>query len=181
MKINAWKTLSRKTVFSAPPWLEIEQHHLRLPDGREISDWLWVRSPDFVNVVAFTAEGLYLCFRQQKYAAGEITLAIPGGYLEEGEDPRDAAVRELKEETGWIPGRIRLLGSYAIDGNRGCGRGHLFLAEDCVYAGGEVTDDLEDQDLVKLSRAELLAALRQGAFRVMPWAAALALALLPED
>lgn len=178
MKIEAWQTLSRETVFSALPWLELEKHHLRLPNGHEIPDWLWVNTPDFINVVALTTEGHYLCFRQQKYAAEAPTLAIPGGYLEAGEDPMDAARRELQEETGWVPGRMRSLGCYAIDGNRGCGKGHLFLAEDCVYEGGEVADDLEDQETLFLSREELVTALKEGAFRVMPWAAALALALL---
>ncbi|MDF3127625.1 NUDIX hydrolase [Kiritimatiellaeota bacterium B1221] len=178
MKIEAWKCLSRVPVLNKAPWLEVESHRLKLPDGRIIEDWQWIKTPDFVNVVAVTPEGDFVCFRQQKYAVQGATLAIVGGYVDDREDPQVAAERELQEETGLASDQWTDLGSYAIDGNRGCGNGHLFLAENCRQVGGEVQDDLEDQEKLILSRAELEAALFKGEFGVIPWTAALALALL---
>jgi len=176
--MNPWICLSRKPVFRRQPWLELEDHHVQLPDGREIPDWLWVNTPSFVNVVAVTEEGSWLCFRQQKYAVPDITLGIVGGYLDAGEHALEAAKRELREETGYASEEWSSLGDYAIDGNRGCGRGYLFFAVNCRHTGGEVTDDLEDQELLRLSRDEVLEAVQAGQFGVMPWTAALALALL---
>ncbi len=176
--MEPWIRLGAREVFRQSPWLRLEAHHLRLPDGREIPDWLWVDTPDFCNVVAVTEADEFLCFRQSKYAAPGLTLALVGGYLEPEEDPRAAAQRELREESGHVAAAWRDLGNYACDGNRGCGRGHLFLATGCRYEGHAVSDDLEEQQLLRLSRAEAKAALLRGEFGVMPWTAALALALL---
>lgn len=173
-----WQCLSRESVLDRPPWLRLEEHHLRLPGGKEIPDWLWVVTPDFINVVAVTKERSFLCFRQTKYAVEGPTLALVGGYLSPGEDARAAAARELLEETGYQSNTWSSLGSFAIDGNRGCGRGHLFLAENCVFSGKTESDDLETQQLLRLTHDEVRAALLSGAFGVLPWTAALALALL---
>lgn len=176
--MKPWRCASSTPVFSRAPWLELEDHHVVLPNGQEIPDWLWVKTPSFVNVVAVTEAGEWLCFRQQKYAVPEITLSIVGGYIDEGEEPLRAAKRELQEETGFLSDSWTDLGGYAIDGNRGCGRGYLYVASGCRHVGGQITDDLEDQELLRLSREEVLQALQQGEFGVMPWVAAVALALL---
>ena len=176
--MKPWECLGETPVFSRKPWLELFDHHLKLPDGREIPDWLWVRTPSFVNVVAVTEAGEWICFRQQKYAVQDLTLGIVGGYIDEGEDPLGAAKRELREETGFASEEWTDLGDYAIDGNRGCGRGYLFFASQCTYVGGEVTDDLEDHENLHLSREKVQSALENGEFGVMPWTAAVALALL---
>ena len=178
--MNPWLLLERRVILDRPPWLRLEEHHLRLPDGREIPEWLWIATPDFVNVVAIDAEGMFLCFRQRKYAMEGVGLALVGGYVEPGEDTALAAARELREETGHESADWKQLGSFAVDGNRGCGRGHFYLARGCRTVAQVPSDDLEDQELLRLSRSEVLAALRRGEFGVMPWSAALALALLEE-
>jgi len=62
--MEGWKTLSRKTVLDLSPYLTVETHAVELPDGRVIPDWPWVITPDYVNVVALTAEGRFVCFRR---------------------------------------------------------------------------------------------------------------------
>ena len=60
--MQSWKTLNRKTVLDRGHYLRIEDHEIQLPDGRVIPDWPWVVTPDYVNVVAITENGGYLCF-----------------------------------------------------------------------------------------------------------------------
>ena len=175
--MEPWKTLSRKTLYHRPPWLRLEQHRVQLPDGNEIPDWLWVDTPDFINVVARDERGNFLCFRQTKYAAEGPCLALVGGYLEPGENPLEAAQRETLEELGGESDDWQPLGTYAVDGNRGCGRAHFFLARDVRVTCEPDADDLEEQELVRLSEHEIRDALASGEFPVLPWAAALALAL----
>lgn len=176
--LQPWKTLSRQTILEHSKYLTVEEHVVELPDGRVIEHWPWIVTPDFVNVVAITAEGKFLCFRQTKYGVDGTSLAAVGGYIDPGEDPLEAAKRELLEETGheaeeWID-----LGSYRVGASRGIALAHFYLARDARRVAAPKTDDLEEQILLRLSRAEVEAGLSQGEFKVLPWAAVVALALL---
>ena len=173
-----WETLGRTLVLDHAPFLSVEFHRVRLPDGSIIEEWPWVITPEFVTIVAVTGDGRFICFRQVKYAIEGTSLAPPGGYLDPGEDALEAARRELLEETGCIASRWDSLGSYPVDGNRGAGVAHLFLARKARYVQEPAADDWEPQELVLLSGAEVKRALAHGEFRVLPWAAAFALALV---
>ena len=175
--MKRWKTNRRRDLVDCGKFLRVEEHEVELPDGTIIPDWPWVISPDFINVVAITPEHAYLFFRQTKYAIEGTTLAPVGGYLEPGEDPLETAKRELQEETGYQSDDWTSLGAFPADANRGCGTGHFYLARDCRYIGGEVQDDLEEQELLLLSRAEAEAALDQGEIKVMSWVACVAMGL----
>jgi ADP-ribose pyrophosphatase len=175
--MKPWKTLSRRIVLDYGKFLIVENHTVELPNGQVIKDWPWLITPDYVNVAAVTTEGRFICFRQTKYAAGGVTLAVVGGYLDPGEEPLTAARRELLEETGYVAPEWISLGQYAVDGNRGTGTANLFLARQAHPVAEVTTDDLEEQELLLLSRAEVEAALAAGEFKVLAWAAVVALAL----
>ena len=174
---QAWKTLSRRVVFDQAPWLVVEYHTVELPDGRQIPDWSWVRTPDYINVVVQTEAGQYLCFRQRKYAVPEPMLSLVGGYIKPGEPPLAAAQRELLEETGYVSDDWVTLGQFLVDPNRGIATGNLFLARGAHKAGEIDSDDLEEQEVMMLSRQELEQALAAGEFKILAWAAAVAFAL----
>jgi ADP-ribose pyrophosphatase len=174
------RTLERHPLLSVGDgrFLRVEQHVVAFGSGKQVADWGWVITPDFINVAPVLADGRLLCFRQEKYAAVGLTLGLPGGYLEEGEEPLAAAQRELLEETGYGGGRWKALGSFVVDGNRGVGHGHLFLAQDVEWRQAVNADDLEELEAVYLTPREVLDALQAGEFQVMPWATCAALALL---
>lgn len=176
--MRPWTTRSRRTVLERRPWLAVESHVVELPDGRVIDDWPWVDSRTFVNVVAVAEDGRFLLFRQTKYAVAGTTLGPVGGYLEPGEEPLDGAKRELREETGYEATEWTSLGSYAVDGNRGCGVGHFFLARGAHEVTGPNADDLEEQELLTLTREGVEEALAAGGFGVLSSAAVVALALV---
>lgn len=179
MSMQPWQTLGRKTIFQPNDgkFLTVETHRVGLPDGRVIEDWPWLITPDYVNVAVITEEGKFLCFRQTKYAVEGESLAVVGGYLEPGEDPLAAAQRELLEESGYRARSWQALGCYAVDGNRGCGHAHLFLAREAYWAQPIHADDLEEQELLLLTPAEARVALHNGDFKVLAWATVMALAL----
>ncbi len=176
--MQPWKTLSRRTILNHSKFLLVESHIVELPDGRVISEWPWVITPDYVNVLAMTPDDEFLCFRQTKYGVEGTSLAPVGGYLEPDEDPLAAAQRELFEETGYKAPRWTRLGHYGVDGNRGAGTAHFFLAQGARRVSEPDADDLEEQELLLLSRAEIEAAITDGEFKSLPWAAVVALALL---
>ncbi len=158
-------------------FLQVEEHVVQLPNGRIINNWPWVVTPDFVNVVAVTENGRFLCFRQTKYSIDGTSLAPVGGYLEPDENPLSAGQRELLEETGYTAPEWTPLGNFPIDGNRGAGTAYFFLAQQAAYAVPIDADDLEEQELLLLSREEIEAALAAGEFKLLPWVAIMTLAL----
>lgn len=180
--MEPWRTTDRRVVFRPDDgrFVSIEEHRIELPSGDIIDDWVWIDTPDFVNVVVQTIDNDYLVFRQTKYAVEGTTLAVVGGYVDPGEEPATAARREVLEETGWECSDLHPLGAYAIDGNRGVGTGHLFLATGARPSTDDVpkSDDLEEQELLRLSRDELQTALKEGQFKVVSWSAAVAMSLL---
>lgn len=175
--MEAWETLSRRVILDYSKFLTVEEHAVQLPDGQVIPDWPWVVTPDFVNVVAVTDEDQYLCFRQTKYGIEGTSLAPMGGYMEPGEDPLAAAQRELLEETGYEAPEWVDLGRYRVDASRGAGMAYFFLAKGARRITEAQSDDLEEQDLRMLTRGEMEEGLRAGQFKVLPWAAVVALAL----
>jgi len=176
--MRKWKTLKKEIILDHSKFLKVEQHTIELPDGKIISDWPWVVSPDYVLVLPVTNRKTLFLFYQTKYAVQGTSLAPIGGYLEPGEDALAAAKRELREEMGceaseWIP-----LGSYPNNGNHGGGKGHLFLAFNAHKVGDLIIDDLEEMELVELSFEEVEQKLLQGEVKVMGWVAMIAMGLL---
>jgi len=179
--MKLWKTLSRSEVLKYNKFLTVEKHTIELPGGQIIPDWAWLITPDYINVLAMTENGNFLCFRQTKYGVKGISLAPVGGYINSGEDPLAAAQRELLEETGYKAPRWINLGQYTVDGNRGAGTAHLFLATGAYSVTRPDADDLEEQELLHLSRAKLETALDANQFKVLAWTTVVSLALLHLD
>jgi ADP-ribose pyrophosphatase len=176
-ELRQWETLSKRTILDHGKFLRVESHTIKLPDGQIIPDWPWLIVPSAAIVLPVTEDGKFLCFRQTKYAVEGTSLAPVGGMLEPDEPPLEAAKRELLEEMGCEAADWVNLGSYVLDPNRGIASMHLFLALNARQVAQPDSDDLEDQEILSLSKEEIEAALRSGQFKVMAWAAVVATAL----
>jgi len=174
---RVWETVSRKTILNYNKFLTVESHTVKLPDGRIIPDWAWLIIPSAAIVLAVTDDQKFLCFRQTKYAVEGTSLAPVGGMLEPDEAPIDAAKRELLEETGYEAPDWVNLGSHILDPNRGIATMHLFLALNAKQVAKPNSDDLEDQELLFLSRKEIENALKAGEFKILAWSAVVAMSL----
>ena len=168
-------------LLSRPPWIEVGDEQVELPDGRVIEDFPWIRTRDFAIVVAITPQQQVVLERSYKHGPRRVAVALPAGYIEEGEAPLETARRELREETGYEAGDWRPLGSFTVDGNYGVCVEHAFLALDARRVDGAsatATGDLEEIEVFTASLREALAMLARGDVVQLSSASALALAAL---
>lgn len=103
------KRLSSEEIFDGVA-IHLFRDEILLPNGnkgvREV-----IRHPGAVCVIPVTDDGEVIFVNQFRYALDRVTLEVPAGKLEKGEDPMEAALRELSEETGITAGRIEPLGA----------------------------------------------------------------------
>ena len=79
-------------------------------NGAKSGKFYVIENPDWVNVVALTKDSSIVLIEQFRHGIGEIILEIPGGMVDDGEEPETAARRELLEETGYSAKEFVLLG-----------------------------------------------------------------------
>ena len=104
---------------------------------------LVLESPDSVNVAAVTSNKELLLIEQLRFGTDEMTLELPGGLLNEGETPLNAAMRELREETGYAAGQYESLGSVSSNPVFMDNKLHHFFAEQVSNDHVQELDDAE--------------------------------------
>lgn len=123
---------------------------------------LVLECPDWVNVVALTPDRELVVVQQFRFGVSRVTLEIPGGMVDPGEEHRPAAERELLEETGYRSSRWSYLGSVepnpAVQNNLL----HIWLAEDAVPSGRQDLDPGEDIAVGTLPLEEAARAIADG-------------------
>lgn len=105
-----WKEIRRDRVADCRIF-EVERSIARSPVDQTEHEYFRVRSPDWAQIVPVTPEGEVVMVRQYRHGASKQVLEIPGGLVEPGEAPVDAAIRECLEETGYAAESVVGLGS----------------------------------------------------------------------
>lgn len=156
--------LHEQILSEEPAWrgriLDVHTAEVRLPNGRVTGRDL-IRHPGASAVVALTESGKIVLVRQYRTALDRVTVEIPAGKLDPGEDPLECAKRELLEETGFKAARVNHLTTIATTPGFCDEVIHLYMATGLTFAGANPDDDeFVNVDLVPLS--ELIDAVLDG-------------------
>ena len=139
------KVLESRYAF-ADPWLRLRRDRVRLADSRILPACPVFEYPDWVDVIALTAERNVVLVDQYRHAVGQIRTEFPAGAVDEAEAPLAAIKRELLEETGYASDDWHLLGSAPVNPVLQTNRIHCFLA---LGAQKVAEQDLDEGEAIR--------------------------------
>jgi len=146
MPHRSW-TLLESHCLRQYKFIRIREDRYRFePTGAE-GDFVVCESPDWALVVAITVDRQMIFVHQYRHGIGQVTLEVPGGVIDPGESPEQAAARELQEETGYRAGQVRHLGRLMPNPALNTAHCHVVLAEECRLSGPQQPDPFERIDV----------------------------------
>jgi ADP-ribose pyrophosphatase len=134
MQDGSWRTLGRHYVYHNP-WCAFRVDDVLLPSGTTI-EYGVLEGGGFASVVPLTRQGGVVLVRQWRQPLGAFTLELPSGSVDRGEDPKEAAERELFEETGFRALELEHLVSVHTSTGRTDEVCHLFRCRAARDPGG---------------------------------------------
>lgn len=158
-----WNTLSSEKIFDRP-WLTVRRDKVQLPNGHINDEYYTLHYPDWINVIAETTDGQIILERQYRHALGRVSIEIPAGVIEQGENPLHAAQRELKEETGYEGGQWTELMTISANPSTMDNLCHCFLAKGVTKLAEQHLDYAEDLEYFLEPKTSVRSMLLNGKF-----------------
>ncbi len=151
---QGWERLGSERLLENP-YFSLRSDRLRLPDGGIKDPYYVLERSDAAIVFPLTAAGEVVLVRQYRPPLEMMELGLPAGLVEEGERPKDAARRELAEETGYSGGEWEQLGSLASSPSLKDNWAYLFLARGVEETAAPDPDEHELVEVVRVPLREL--------------------------
>ncbi len=157
-----WKITESRYVLNRQPYMTLREDTVILPTGAQIDDYFIFEYPDWVNVLAVTAQQEFVLIRQYRHGIAGVHYELAGGVADPGEPHLEGARRELLEETGYGGGEwqpwVQLSPNPATHTNT-C---HIFLATGVYKVEEQRLDATEEISVRLLTASEMLHMLRGG-------------------
>ena len=129
--------------------------------GSDHSVWV-MEVPTWVNIIPITTNGEVILVNQYRFGMDKSSLEIPGGMADLNEDPMEAAIRELKEETGYEAKEVIEIGR--VESNPAIMSNHTYtyLALDSEQSSEQNLDGTEDIEIIRKHINEIPDLIRNG-------------------
>ena len=162
-----WKTIERKKVFAGPIF-DVHSVQRSSTDGR-VGSFIEIDAPKWATIIPWFRDdqGIphFVMVRQYRHGSDSVTIEFPAGTVDPGEEPMVAALRELREETGFEPmGDVVQLGSISPNPAFMNNRVWFYFVEGLTHVGEQVLDVHEQLDILTIPVQTVLDAMGTGLY-----------------
>lgn len=142
MEILKWQKLSTRYLVKEK-WATLRVDTCKLQNGTVKDDYYVLEYPDWANAVALTKDNRLIMVRQYRHAADIISLELPGGVVDDGENPENGIKRELLEETGYSFDSCELIATLYANPATSTNRTFTYLLKGGVKTSEQHLDEHE--------------------------------------
>lgn len=125
-----WRLESSRKVYDDSKYMTLYEDTLDLGGRDNNNKKIYLRGirRNYSTIVPFISDNEILAIKSYRHLVDSVQIEVPAGYIENGETPEQAAVRELEEETGYKAKEILRVGSYTLDYSMFEQKGYIFAA-----------------------------------------------------
>lgn len=153
--IPKWQTIKSDYIIRRP-WLTARRDHIKHPDGRIVDEYYVLEYPSWINVIAIDENGDFIMVEQYRHGLDDVFIELCAGVVEDGEEPLDAAKRELLEETDYTGGKWSLLNKISPNPTACTNYAYCYLAEGVEKTNTQHLDESEDIAVRIFTETEVL-------------------------
>ena len=144
-----WKTLGTKQIFGNRIF-GFREDTVKSPKTDNTHP-VWVMDAStWVNIIPITKEKKVIMIKQYRFGSQEISLEIPGGMVDAGEDTQSAATREMKEETGYDTEEVHAIGKISPNPALMSNHTYFYVAYNVEKTGDQQLDNMEDIEVLEV-------------------------------
>ena len=159
-----WKLLSRTLMYDGSPHMKISIDKVKLPNGKIIDNYHRIEINDAVMLLVQNENDELLIYKEYRHGINRESLTFPAGGIEAGENPIDAAKRELLEETGYEAKSFDIINDYIVSGSYMFSKLTFIKVSNIKKIKEAISKDIEDPEIMWMNKNDVKIALNNKDF-----------------